>query len=84
MAKAQKVNKMVRIRPPVVVQGKFVDYANALREQPGRWAMYPGGMKSPTGTLCHLENNSSVSFPAGEFEFRIVGNKVHVRASIEQ
>lgn len=60
-------------------------YADQMRDRPGAWAKYPGRYVNASTTLCALKNgnySSNPTFPPEEFEFRRVGDEVHLRVRI--
>jgi hypothetical protein len=60
-------------------------YAEGLKEHPGAWAEYPGRYTYPETSLGMLRKgnyNANPAFPPSEFEFRLVGDKIHVRCRI--
>lgn len=63
-------------------RGKYKDFAEALREHPGRWARLPGerlSASSAQGTAQNIRRGTMATFPKGEYEAVVDGTKVYVR-----
>lgn len=73
--------------PPTAVlarlgRGRYEEFAAALREHPGRWAVLPGEQRTDKGgkaTAQNLRGGKMRGFPKGEFEALSADGKVWVR-----
>lgn len=62
--------------------GRYLEFALALREHPGRWAVLPGGArteKSSKGTAQNIRRGQVKGFTRGDYEAVAQGPKVWVR-----
>lgn len=57
-------------------RGKYADFADTLRENPGRWAKYPSKTKT---TIYQLRKSRLGSFPGDEFEFESRNGDIYLR-----
>lgn len=57
-------------------RGKYADFADALRENAGRWAKYPAQTKT---TIYQLRKSRLGSFPGDEFEFETRNGDIYLR-----
>lgn len=63
--------------------GRYIDFALALREYPGKWAVLPSdeerSEKGAKATAQNIKRGRVRGFPAGEYETAVDGTKVYVR-----
>lgn len=62
---------------------ELVEFADALRANPGRWAEYPGPIAAASvyARCNQIRNGSLASFPTkGEFEAAVRERRLYVRA----
>lgn len=57
-------------------RGKYAEFADTLRENPGRWAKYPTQTKT---TVYQLRKSRLGSFPGDEFEFESRNGEIFLR-----
>ena len=57
-------------------RGKYADFADTLRKNPGRWAKYPSKTKT---TIYQLRKSRLGSFPGDEFEFESRNGDIYLR-----
>lgn len=55
-------------------------FAEALKERPGQWAVWPFPTTSPYNTSNNIRRGTVAPFPFGEFEAVTRKKKVYVRA----
>jgi hypothetical protein len=57
-------------------RGKYAEFSDTLRENPGRWAKYPSQTKT---TVYQLRKSRLGSFPGDEFEFELRNGDIYLR-----
>lgn len=57
-------------------RGKYADFADTLRDNPGRWAKYPATTKT---TVYQLRKSRLGSFPGDQFEFEARNGDIYLR-----
>lgn len=57
-------------------RGKYAEFADALRDNPGRWAKYPSKTKT---TVYQLRKSRLGSFPGDQFEFELRNGDIFLR-----
>ena len=70
------VEELPEQQPRKRYRGKYADFADALRENPGRWAKYPSQAKT---TVYQLRKSRLGSFPGDEFEFETRNGEIYLR-----
>lgn len=71
--------------PPAPTHGRnpiYRAFADALRENPGRWAVWPGRFKNRSSTSAQASNikrGTLRNFPEGEFDAVTREGKLYVR-----
>lgn len=63
-------------QPRKKYRGKYADFADTLRQNPGRWAKYPSQTKT---TIYQLRKSRLGSFPGDEFEFESRNGEIFLR-----
>jgi hypothetical protein len=71
------VEELPEQEPRRKYRGKYADFADTLRQNPGRWARYPAG-KTKT-TVYQLRKSRLGSFPGDEFEFESRNGQIFLR-----
>ena len=72
----QFVDELPVQQPRRKYRGKYAEFADALRENPGRWAKYPSQTKT---TVYQLRKSRLGSFPGDEFEFENRNGEIFLR-----
>lgn len=70
------VEELPEQEPRKKYRGKYAEFADALRENPGRWAKYPAKTKT---TVYQLRKSRLGSFPGDEFEFETRNGEIYLR-----
>ncbi len=70
------VEELPEQSPRKKYRGKYADFADSLRENPGRWAKYPSQTKT---TIYQLRKSRLGSFPGDEFEFEARNGDIFLR-----
>lgn len=60
-------------------RARYLNFAMALRRNPGLWAEYPGKVKSAASTAARLNSDSWGSLPCTDFEAKVSEGKCYVR-----